>query len=53
MTQAEKKLFDICFIYQKHKPLLLTAKKILFFLPKVQKSIQTIIEILDTACPGE
>lgn len=48
---AVNKLFDICNLYQKVKPALLTAKRILFFMPKVQKTLQHFIDTLDNLCP--
>jgi len=55
MTEANavNKLFDICKLYQKVKPALLTAKRISFFMPKLQKTLQLFITTLDTLCPSE
>jgi len=49
---AVNKLFDICKLYQKVKPALLTAKKILFFMPKVQRTLQHFFDTLDQLCPS-
>ncbi len=49
---AAKKLFDVCKLYQKVRPAMLTIKKIVFFLPKLKGQLTLLIDTLDTICPG-
>jgi len=53
MTEANaaNKLFDICKLYQKVKPVLLKVKGVLFFAPKWKAALQLLIDKLDTICP--
>jgi len=55
MTEANavNKLFDICSLYQKVKPVILKVKGILFFAPKWKAALQLLVDTLDTICPAK
>ncbi len=49
---AQKRLLNICGLYRKIKPVLTVAKKVLFFRPKLSKTIGDLIALLDESCPA-
>lgn len=50
LNATKAKLFNICTVYKKARPVLTLAKKILFFKPKLSALIGLLIETLDTIC---
>lgn len=48
---AQKRLLNICGLYRKIRPVLIVAKKVLFFKPKLSKTIGDLIVLLDESCP--
>jgi len=50
LETTRAKLFNICKVYTTAKPVLLIAKKILFFKPKWQTVIGLLITTMDEIC---
>lgn len=53
LEATRAKLFKICGIYQKVKPVFKLAKTVLFFKPKLAAAIGLLITTLDEICNPE